>query len=87
MDLRRLKAFVTVAEHGTVSKAAQLLHITQPALSRQIDALERELGFKLFGKLSRLPCLGVPQVCVAVDVALKNEALRHSFMRASASLR
>lgn len=53
MDLKRLKAFVTVAEHGTVSKAAQVLHITQPALSRQIDALERELGFKLFGRAGR----------------------------------
>jgi LysR family nitrogen assimilation transcriptional regulator len=35
MDLKRLRAFVTVAEQGTVSKAALHLHITQPALSRQ----------------------------------------------------
>ena len=41
MDLRRLRAFVTVAEHGTVSKAAQVLHISQPALSRQIAAFEQ----------------------------------------------
>jgi DNA-binding transcriptional LysR family regulator len=53
MDLRRLKAFVTVAEHGTVSKATDVLHITQPALSRQISGLERELGFKLFGRAGR----------------------------------
>ncbi|MEX2127712.1 MAG: LysR family transcriptional regulator [Xanthobacteraceae bacterium] len=53
MDLRRLKTFVTVAEHGTVSKAASLLHITQPALSRQISGLEQELGFKLFGRVGR----------------------------------
>jgi DNA-binding transcriptional LysR family regulator len=53
MDLRRLKTFVTVAEHGTVSKAAELLRITQPALSRQIGTLEHELGFKLFERVGR----------------------------------
>ena len=53
MDLRRLKTFVTVAEHGTVSKAADVLHITQPALSRQINGLEQELGFELFQRAGR----------------------------------
>jgi DNA-binding transcriptional LysR family regulator len=53
MDFRRLKTFVTVAEHGTVSKAAALLHVTQPALSRQIGAFEQELGFKLFERSGR----------------------------------
>ena len=53
MDLRRLRTFVTVAEHGTVSKAAQMLRITQPALSRQIGALEDELGFQLFRRAGR----------------------------------
>jgi LysR family nitrogen assimilation transcriptional regulator len=53
MDLRRLRAFVTVAEHGTVSKAAQVLHISQPALSRQIAAFEQELGFSLFQRSGR----------------------------------
>jgi LysR family nitrogen assimilation transcriptional regulator len=53
MDLRRLRAFVAVAEHGTVSKAAQILHISQPALSRQIAAFEQELGFSLFQRSGR----------------------------------
>jgi DNA-binding transcriptional LysR family regulator len=53
MDLRRVKTFVTVAEHGTISKAAQLLRITQPALSRQIGALEDEIGFRLFQREGR----------------------------------
>lgn len=53
MDLRRLRTFVTVAEYGTVSKAATLLHITQPALSRQLANLEQECGFKLFERAGR----------------------------------
>ncbi|MFL5203746.1 MAG: LysR family transcriptional regulator [Microvirga sp.] len=47
MDLRHARTFVTVAELGSVSKAALRLRIAQPALSRQISDLENELGFKL----------------------------------------
>ena len=53
MDLKRLRTFVTVAEHGTVSKAAAVLNITQPALSRQIGSLEYEFGFALFERSGR----------------------------------
>ncbi len=53
MDLRHTRTFVTVAELGTVSKAALRLHLTQPALSRQISDLEHELGFKLFDRVGR----------------------------------
>jgi DNA-binding transcriptional LysR family regulator len=53
MDLKRLRTFVAVAEHGTVSKAAAVLNITQPALSRQIGALEYEFGFPLFERSGR----------------------------------
>jgi DNA-binding transcriptional LysR family regulator len=53
MDLRHARTFVSVAELGTVSKAALHLHIAQPALSKQISDLERELGLKLFDRVGR----------------------------------
>lgn len=53
MDLRHARTFVTVAELGTVSKAALHLRIAQPALSRQISDFEQELGLKLFDRVGR----------------------------------
>jgi LysR family nitrogen assimilation transcriptional regulator len=50
MDLRHARTFVTVAELGTVSKAALRLRIAQPALSRQIASLEQEFCLKLFDR-------------------------------------
>lgn len=48
MEIRTLRYFWTIAEEGTVSKAAEALHITQPTLSRQIKELEEEFGTELF---------------------------------------
>jgi LysR family nitrogen assimilation transcriptional regulator len=53
MDLRHARTFVTVAELGTVSKAALRLRIAQPALSRQIGDLEQELSLRLFDRVGR----------------------------------
>lgn len=53
MDLRHARTFVTVAELGTVSKAALRLRTAQPALSRQIRDLEQELGLRLFDRIGR----------------------------------
>ncbi|MGE8673167.1 MAG: LysR substrate-binding domain-containing protein [Achromobacter kerstersii] len=48
MDLKQLKAFVTVAETGSVTSAARLLNIVQPAVSRQLKLLEDDIGAPLF---------------------------------------
>jgi len=53
MDLRRLRSLVAVADTGSVSEAARQLHMTQPALSRQIRELELRLGLKLFERAGR----------------------------------
>ena len=47
MELRTLRYFLTAAEEENITKAADILHITQPSLSRQIMDLERELGTTL----------------------------------------
>lgn len=48
MEIRVLRYFITIAREGTVSRAADALHITQPTLSRQLMQLEEELGVALF---------------------------------------
>ena len=48
MEIRVLKYFLTVAEIGNITKAANSMHLTQPTLSRQLADLENELGQQLF---------------------------------------
>jgi LysR family nitrogen assimilation transcriptional regulator len=47
MDLRQLRYFVKIADVGSLSRASQVLHIAQPALSQHVAQLEAELGHKL----------------------------------------
>lgn len=53
MQFNHLEAFVAVAHSGSFSAAAERLHLTQPAISKRIAALEQELGARLFDRLGR----------------------------------
>jgi DNA-binding transcriptional LysR family regulator len=44
LNLRQLQTFVTVARLGSFTRAARLLHLSQPALTKQVRQLDRDLG-------------------------------------------
>ena len=52
MDLRKLQYFIELVEQGSLGKAAEKLHVSQPALTKSLRLLEDELGVRL---LDRLP--------------------------------
>ena len=53
MNLRFLRTFVAIADNAGVARAAARLNLTQSAASRQIQALENELGLRLFARIGR----------------------------------
>ncbi len=53
MNIDDLQAFLSVAKHASFSKAAEELHLTQPAISKRIAALESQLDTRLFDRISR----------------------------------
>lgn len=48
MEIRVLRYFLAVVREESITKAADVLHITQPTLSRQLSQMEEEMGVKLF---------------------------------------
>jgi DNA-binding transcriptional LysR family regulator len=83
MELKQLTALVTVADVGSVTKAARLLHLVQPAVTRQISLLEDEVGVPLF---ERTPQGMTPTAAGVVLVDRARRAL-HELDRARAELR
>ena len=55
MEIRVLRYFLEIARQGSMTAAAEVLHISQPALSRQMKELEEELGKKLLEEQSGQP--------------------------------
>ena len=53
MEIRVLRYFLAVVREESISRAAEVLHITQPTLSRQIAQMEEEMGVKLFDRSAR----------------------------------
>ena len=53
MDTRLLEYFLTIAQEENMTRAAEILHVTQPTLSKQLNKLEDLFGVKLFHRESR----------------------------------
>jgi DNA-binding transcriptional LysR family regulator len=85
LDLRKLRYFLAVAEELNFARAAERLHIVQPVLSRQIAALERELGVTLFDRSrrgTRLTDAGMSLVGEARAILVSASAVQRRIRRA-----
>ena len=54
MDIHQLRTFVTVAREGSITRSAELLHLSQPAVSAHIKAMEELLGLTLFERTASM---------------------------------
>jgi len=81
MELYQLRTFAAVAEEGHLTRAAERLHLSQPAVSGQIKALENEFEVRLFDRLAtgmELTAAGRELLNHASKVLLAAESLRHA---------
>jgi DNA-binding transcriptional LysR family regulator len=82
--LRQFESFLTVVDEGSFTRAAQQLGVSQPGLSQQVAALERELGSSLFSRLPRSVSLTptgralLPHARASVDAAARAEVAARS---------
>lgn len=76
MDLTQLKTFVTIAETSNLTKASEVLHLSQPALSAHIKALEEELGVSLFSRNPRGMKLTIAGEILKQDALLALDAAK-----------
>lgn len=80
MEVAQLRALVTIVEAGSFTGAAERLHVSQPALSQQIKALERDLGAPLFvrqGRRNTLTAVGEVALARAQGVLSQLDQLTH----------
>lgn len=80
MELYQLRSFVAIVETGQLTRAAEKVHISQPALSAQLRALEEELGFPLFERRPTgmaLTAAGKKMLKAANKVLMATTALQH----------
>jgi len=82
MDLRQINYFIALFEEGSVTRAAQRLHVVQPAVSMQIARLERELDQKLFDRTpkSMVPTAAGRTLHRLVLPVVRNLSLAHEHM-------
>jgi DNA-binding transcriptional LysR family regulator len=86
MTLVQLKHFISLAQTGSFGRSASAMHLTQPALSRSIRALEDEFGERLFdriGRVSELTPFGRQALERARELVLGADELRDSGRLAS----
>lgn len=81
MDIRILRYFLTVVREENISRAAEMLHVTQPTLSRQMSQLEEEIGTRLFirGKHLSLTDAGILLRRRAEEVVELIDKIEHEF--------
>jgi DNA-binding transcriptional LysR family regulator len=70
MELRQIRSFLSIAETLHFGRSAELIHLSQPALSLQIRALEEDVGVRLFARNRRKTAL------TAAGVAFREDAVR-----------
>jgi len=90
MDVVQLKTLIHVAELGSLSKASDRLHVAQPALSRQIRQLEKELGVYLFerhGRGMEITAAGLEVLERATRIMNELESIRTSVAGGRAAFR
>ena len=79
MELRTLRYFLAIVDHGSVTAAARHVHTAQPAISRQVQALEAELGVQLFlrdGRRLRLSPAGRRLLPIVRDLIARADSAR-----------
>ncbi|HSU04832.1 MAG TPA: LysR family transcriptional regulator [Acetobacteraceae bacterium] len=83
MDTKALRYFQTVAEFGSYSRAAEFLRLSQPALSRQVTGLERELGTALFVRHGH----GISTTDAGRELLERSQSILHQLDQAKAQVR